>query len=152
MVEEKQQKVQKKKMKQKKCVSICLTGGSIPEGKHLTLQYKPNKDTLPRLLERLGEPVSFSQGPILQGLGVVTVVCSFDEKELYTGESMPHVTMETLDGVAPNESNTLIQAHVQEHGPFRSSDFNAGFTAYISAMYYSRDGKSYSTSVEDWDI
>lgn len=147
----------KKKMKLKKCVSLCLTGGSIPEGKHVTLQYKPAKDTLPKLLERLGEPVAYKQGPILQGMGVVCVVITFDEKGLYTGESMPHVTMETLDGVAPNESNVLINSYVQQHGPFKSTDFDGGFVATISAMYYTKnsDGKTvkaYSTSIEDWDI
>lgn len=142
----------KKKMKLKKCISICLTGGDIPAGKHITLQYKPAKDALPELFKRLGEPVSFSQGPILQGMGVLCVVCSFDEKELYKGESMPHVTMETLDGSPPANSNLLIKNHIQENGAFKATDFNAGFTAYISAMYYSKSGKQYSTTIEDWEV
>lgn len=136
----------------KKCVSICLSGGSIPAGKHITLQYKPSKDSKINLLERLGEPVAYSQGPILRGLGIVTVLCSLDEKELYTGESMPHVTMECLDGVSPNESNTLITSYLEENGSFKKKDFNAGFIAYISAMYYSSKGKWYSTSIEDWEV
>jgi hypothetical protein len=141
-----------KKMKPKKVVSICLSGGSIPEGKHITLQYKPSKEDLPDLLQRLGEAVSFSQGPILQGLGVVTVVCNLDEEDLYAGESLPHVTMECLDGVSPNESNTLISEYVEQNGEFKKKDFNAGFIAYISAMYYSKEGKSYSTSTTDWEV
>lgn len=146
------QEVQKKKMKLKKCISICLSGGSIPQGKHITLQFKPSKDTLPQILKRLGQPVAYKQGPILQGLGVVCVVCSFDEKELYTGESMPHVTTECLDGTPPATSNVLINAYVQENGAFKPQDFDAGFVGYISAMYYSSGGKSYSISAEDWDI
>lgn len=138
-------------MKLKKCISICLSGGSIPQRKHLTLQYK-NKDALPELLKRLGETVAFSQGPILEGLGVVTVVCSLNEKELYTGASAPHVTMECIDGVSPNESNTLITSYLKENGPFKKKDFSGGFIAYLSAMYYSKEGKSYSTEPTDWEI
>jgi hypothetical protein len=139
-------------MKMKKCVSICLSGGSIPAGKHITLQYKPNEDSFVNLLERLGEPVSYSQGPILEGLGVVAVVCSLDKKELYTGESMPHVTMECLDGVSPNKSNSLIASYLEENGSFKKKDFNAGFISYLSAMYYSKEGKKYSTTMEDWEV
>jgi len=141
-----------KKLKLKKCISICLSGGDIPAGKHITLRYKPDRNTLPELLKRLGEPVSFNQGPILQGLGVVTVVCSFDEKSLYQGESMPHVTIECLDGTPPANSNLLIQSYVQDNGPFKPSDFNGGFVAYISAMYYSAQGKTYSTAIQDWEV
>lgn len=145
------------KMKLKKCISICLSGGDIPSGKHMTLNFKPEKSDLPELLKRLGEVVSFSQGPILEGMGIVCVVCSLDKKELYTGESLPHVTMECLDDTPPNNSNLVIQSYVQENGPFKPKQFDAGFVSYISAMYYTKnsDGKTvkaYSTSIEDWDI
>lgn len=145
----------------KKVISICLSGGSIPEGKHITLSFKPKpgeerqewmKQKLPQLLKRLGEPIAFRQGPILQGMGVLCIVCTFDEKELYTGESMPHVTMECLDGTPPATSNVLINAYVQESGPFEPNQFDAGFIGYISAMYYSKGSKQYSKTIKDWEV
>ena len=136
------------KMKLKKIVSFCLSGGNIPEGKHTTLVFKPRGEIRDNLLERLGEKVSFEEMVVLQNDEVMTMVLDLEEPELYRGTSRPHVTLETYGDAKPVRSNNLIQEKT-ELDDYKTGRFPK--EAILSAMYYSRDGKQYSTSREDWE-
>lgn len=152
-----------KKLKLKKCISICLSGGDIPEGKHMTLSFKPKGEArkewianLPEIFKNLGKEISYEEVCILQDENVITVVCQMDdsiEQQYYKGSSLPHVTMETFDDAEPVLSNDLIQQEMHSNAfLLRNEDATFPRKAFLSAMFYSKDGKSYSTSVEDWEV
>ena len=162
MSQEQTQQEVKKKMKVTKCVSICLSGGDIPEGRHMTLSFKPKAgegrkewmQSLPEIFKKnLGKEISYEEICILQDQNVITVVCQLENDELYQGSSLPHVTMECFDDAKPVLSNDLIQQEMHSNAfLLRNEDATFPRKAFLSAMYYSSGGKSYSISAEDWDI
>ena len=137
-------------MKLKKVVSFCLTGGDIPAGKHLTLWFKPRGEERLNWVQRLGEEVLFEELFVLQDQNVICVVCELQDKTLYKGESQEHVTMETFDGAAPALSNNLILANKAMCEAVTATAFTK--KAFLSAMYYSSEGKSYTTKTTDWRV
>lgn len=133
-------------MKKKKIVSFCLSGGSIPSGKHCTLLFKPRGELRDQFIARLGEEISFEEIQILSDENVTCVVVRLEDPSLYHGPSKPHVTMEVSDGAKPVQSNDLINAMSKND----TKGIGLGY-AFISAMYYDKDGKKYSASPSDWD-
>lgn len=133
-------------MKKKKIVSFCLSGGSIPSGKHVTLVFKPRGEIRDELISRLGEEIGYEELQILSNECVTCVVVALEDPDLYHGTSAPHVTMEVSDGCSPVQSNDLINAM-----GISSTQGTRVHTALLSAMYYTSAGKQYSTSAVDWE-
>lgn len=139
--------------KLKKIISFVLSGGDIPKGKHLTLWFKPKGEEILDWVQRLGEEISYEEICILQDQNILCVVCQLEDDELYRGSSLPHVTMETFDDATPVLSNDLIVTEMN-HSPdsLRSKDATFERKALLSAMFYSKKGKQYSTQTEDWEV
>jgi len=144
------------KMKLKKIVSFCLSGGNITPGKHCTLLFKPRGEIRDNLLERLGETVRYSELVIVENAKVSCVILSLEagNRHLYRGTSRPHITLEVKEGGKPVDSNELIlEAPALEEYSHLSFEEMTIFDlrGTLSAMYYSSEGKQYSTSREDWE-
>lgn len=133
-------------MKKKKIVSFCLSGGSIPNGKHCTLLFKPRGEIRDKFISKLGEEISFEELEILTDENVTCVTLRLADKSLYHGPSKPHVTMEVSDGASPVMSNDLINAISKDDA--KGIGLGSGF---ISAMYYNSCGKQYSTDPNEWE-
>ena len=150
---ENQQENQEEPMKLKKIISFALFGGDIPVGKHLTLWFKPRGDERLEWIKRLGQEISYEEICILQDQNVITVVCQLQDDELYRGSSLPHVTMETFGDATPVLSNDLIQQEMHSNAfSLRNADATFERKAFLSAMYYTKEGKQYSTTIEDWRV
>ena len=147
-------------MKKKKIVSFALTGGNIPECHHCTLLFKPRGEIRDWFIERLGETVTYDVIAQIKNNCVACDVLVLEKPDLYMGTSKPHVTTWVAEGSKPVESNNLINEEFAEGGDHEFltqlfgedlRDFSSGEkTAFISAMYYDKDGKKYSTSPADW--
>ena len=101
----------------------------------------------------MGQEISYEEICVLQDQNVITVVCQFEDDELYRGSSLPHVTMETFGDATPVLSNDLIVTEMN-HSPhsLRNEDATFERKAFLSAMFYTKEGKSYSTKPTDWRI
>ncbi len=139
--------------KLKKIISFVLSGGDIPKNKHLTLWFKPKGEEILDWVQRLGTEISYEEICILQDQNVLTVVCQLEDEELYKGHSLPHVTMECFDDATPVLSNDLIQQEMHSNAfSLRNEDATFERKAFLSAMFYSKEGKQYSTQTEDWEV
>ena len=153
----------------KKIVSYVLTGGNVPPNTHCTLWYQPyrsikknpnesdtsfNKrksqleDKQNAFFNMIGNEIAFEELVILKNDCVMTLVLELANKKLYNGPSLPHITLETYNDAKPVESNGLIQQHEELLDKYKEQSYK--FKGYLSAMYYSSEGKSYSTSTGEW--
>lgn len=154
-MEQEQNNNKPKIRKLRQLVSFCLSGGDIPAGKHLTLWFKPRGDERVKWVKRLGQEVAFEELIVLKDTSVVCVVCQLQDKKLYRGDSIEHVTMETFSGAAPALSNDLINLNKSMCDALKGTVFTK--KAFLSAMYYTKDEnqksvKAYSTKSSDWKI
>lgn len=147
-------------MKKRKIVSFCLTDGNIPEGHHCTLLFKPRGEIRDWFIQRLGEPVRYDVIAQIKNNCVACDVLVLKNPDLYMGTSRPHVTTWVAEGSKPVQSNDLINEEFAEGGDHNfltelfgeDLDFGNGEkTGFISALYYSADGKQYSTNPSDWE-
>ena len=147
-------------MKKKKIQSFCLSGGDIPEGKHITLAFKPKEVLGEKFLRMLGTEILYWEVATLEDDKVRCMVVRVDEGySLYYGPSKMHVTLEVKEGGKPITSNDLINKVYKDY-PYTPDvpevvedhfgDCNSGI-GYISAMYYTKEGKEYSQSSKDWE-
>ena len=155
----------------KKIVGYVLAGGNILPDTHCTLWYQPYRsikrnsnesdidferkkkqleDKQNAFFNMIGKPFNFQELVILKDENVMTVVLNLEKPRLYNGPSRPHITIETYGEAKPVESNNLIKNHEELLDKYIQEQDGYKFTAYLSAMYYSREGKCYSTSIGEW--
>jgi hypothetical protein len=153
----------------KKIVSYVISGGNVPPNTHCTLWYQPyrsikrNPDESDSSFDRrkkqledkrnaffnmIGTEIMFEELIILKNDRVMTLVLGLENQKLYNGLSSPHITLETYEDAKPNESNNLIQEHEELLNKHKEESYE--FKGYLSAMYYSSEGKSYSTTTGEW--